>query len=107
MIQHKSKVGGLVVIKWIFIFSLSHSFLSSGHLMASGKFMLGVDYLERTNFSVLAGKKVGLLTHPAGKNASRIATVRVLHKSPKVNLVALFGQNRPTRFFAFLPEFLF
>ena len=91
MIQQNSKVVGLVVIKWIFIFSLSHSFLSFDHLMASGKFMLGVDYLERTNFSVLAGKKVGLLTHPAGKNASGIATVRVLHQSPKVNLVALFG----------------
>ena len=91
MIQQNSKVVGLVVIKWIFIFSLSHSFLPSGHLMASDKFLLGVDYLERTNFSVLAGKKVGLLTHPAGKNASGIATVRVLHQSPKVNLVALFG----------------
>ena len=37
------------------------------------------------------GKRVGLLTHPAGKNARGEQTVDVFVRSSNVNLVALFG----------------
>ena len=52
---------------------------------------IGVDYLEQIEFSILKGKKVGLLTHPAGRNNKGIATVEVFRDSPQVELVALFG----------------
>lgn len=52
---------------------------------------LGIDYLERSNFEVLDGKRVGLLTHPAGKNGQGESTVDVFVRSTEVNLVALFG----------------
>ena len=59
------------------------------HIQA--KFSLGVDYLEETKFGILKGKKVGLLTHPAGVNSRGISTVDVLRRTSQVDLVALFG----------------
>ena len=52
---------------------------------------LGVDYLEDTGFGILKGKRVGLLTHPAGKNGSGRSTVDVLFGAGQVKLVSLFG----------------
>ena len=59
------------------------------HIQA--KFSLGVDYLEETKFGILKGKKVGLLTHPAGVNSRGVSTVDVLRRTSQVDLVALFG----------------
>lgn len=52
---------------------------------------LGIDVLEERRFDVLQGKRVGLLTHPAGLNRHGVSTVDVLRTAPEVNLVALFG----------------
>ncbi len=53
--------------------------------------MLGIDVLEADGFALLRGKRVGLLTHPAGVNRRGESTVDVLRRAPQVNLVALFG----------------
>jgi uncharacterized protein YbbC (DUF1343 family) len=53
--------------------------------------MLGIDVLAADNFAPIAGKRVGLLTHPAGVNRFGVPTVEVLRKAPNVKLVALFG----------------
>ncbi len=75
----------------IFILRISiSSFLIFG-IQVEARFSLGVDYLEETNFTILRGKKVGLLTHPAGLNSKGISTVDVLRRTPQVDLVALFG----------------
>ena len=58
---------------------------------ANSRILLGVDYLEARNFDVLQGKRVGLLTHPAGVNSQGKSTVVLLHTSEAVNLTALFG----------------
>ena len=58
---------------------------------ANSRILLGVDYLEARNFDVLQGKRVGLLTHPAGVNSQEKSTVLLLHTSEAVNLTALFG----------------
>lgn len=52
---------------------------------------LGIDVLEANQFSILKGKRVGLLTHPAGVNRQGESTLSVLQGSPAVNCVALFG----------------
>src|SRR5690606_27166741 len=49
------------------------------------------DVLEQTGFKRLRGQRVGLLTHPAGINRYGKSTIDLLHQSPHVNLVALFG----------------
>ncbi len=71
---------------WIII-----SCFLSCNLQVEARFSLGIDYLEETNFSILKGKKVGLLTHPAGINSKGISTVDVLRRTSQVDLLALFG----------------
>jgi uncharacterized protein YbbC (DUF1343 family) len=53
--------------------------------------MLGIDVLEAEGFSVVRGKRIGLLTHPAGVNRRGVSTVDVLRNAPGVRLVALFA----------------
>jgi uncharacterized protein YbbC (DUF1343 family) len=53
--------------------------------------MLGIDVLEADNFAALRGKRVGLLTHPAGVNRRGVSTIEVLRRAPGVQLVALYG----------------
>lgn len=53
--------------------------------------MLGIDVLEADGFAAVKGKRIGLLTHPAGVNRRGVSTVDVLLKAPGVKLVALFG----------------
>ena len=53
--------------------------------------MLGVDVLEATGFRAIAGKRIGLLTHPAGVNRRGESTITVLRRSPKAKLVCLFS----------------
>ncbi len=70
--------------------------LTSGNLSAQSnnpesRILLGIDVLERRGFDVLSGKKVGLLTHPAGVNRYGISTIDVLMNAPGVKLVSLFG----------------
>lgn len=52
---------------------------------------LGIDVLEASNFRAVKGKKIGLLTHPAGVNRHGVSTIDVLRQAPEVQLVALFG----------------
>lgn len=53
--------------------------------------MLGIDVLESQGFAVLAGKRVGLLTHDAAVTRAGEPTWSVLARAPGVNLVALFA----------------
>ena len=51
----------------------------------------GLDVLEASGFRAIAGKQVGLLTHPAGVNRRGESAVEVLRRAPNVRLTALFG----------------
>ncbi len=53
--------------------------------------MLGIDVLEADNFAAVRGKRLGLLTHPAGVNRRGVSTVEVLRRAPGLKLVALYG----------------
>lgn len=75
-------------------FILIFSLLLSVHSLVFAKSYrveLGIDVLESMNFSPLIGKKVGLLTHPAGVDNRGVSTVEILKRSNKFALVALFG----------------
>ncbi|NBB78404.1 MAG: DUF1343 domain-containing protein [Verrucomicrobia bacterium] len=52
---------------------------------------LGIDVLEQSGFRAIDGKRVGLLTHPAGVNRRGESSVDVLRRAPNARLVALFG----------------
>lgn len=53
--------------------------------------MLGIDTLEAAGFATVKGKRIGLLTHPAGVNRRGVPTVEVLRRAPGVQLVALYA----------------
>lgn len=53
--------------------------------------MLGIDVLEADGFTAIKGKRIGLLTHPAGVNRSGELTSEVLRRAPGTKLVALFA----------------
>ncbi len=53
--------------------------------------MLGIDVLEANGFTQVKGKRIGLLTHPAGINRRGVSTIDVLRQAPGVKLVALFA----------------
>jgi uncharacterized protein YbbC (DUF1343 family) len=53
--------------------------------------MLGIDVLAEQGFAVLAGQRVGLLTHDAARTRGGEPTWSVLHRAPEVRLVALFA----------------
>ena len=58
---------------------------------AKPRVRLGIDHLAESGFAILKGKRVGLLTHPAGVNRTGVSTIDVLRNSPDVRMVALFG----------------
>mgnify|MGYP000461384004 CR=1 FL=1 len=53
--------------------------------------MLGIDVLEAEGFKAIAGKKIGLLTHPAGVNRRGESTLEVIRRARQSKLVALFA----------------
>ena len=60
-------------------------------LGATERIYLGIDVLEQSGFRILEGKRVGLLTHPAGVNRNGISSIDILRRAPNVRLTALFG----------------
>ncbi|MEL6429145.1 MAG: exo-beta-N-acetylmuramidase NamZ domain-containing protein [Planctomycetota bacterium] len=51
----------------------------------------GVDVLEMTSCSVLAGRRVALITNTTGRTRSGRRTIDVLHEAPNVQLVRIFS----------------
>jgi uncharacterized protein YbbC (DUF1343 family) len=61
------------------------------------KIKLGIDVLEETNFKLLEGKKVGLVTNPTGVNSGLISTIDLLYEADNVDLIALYGPEHGVR----------
>jgi len=59
--------------------------------MARAEVKLGNEVLAESQFKVLQGKRIGLITNPSGVNRQLESTVEVLRAAPGVKLVALFG----------------
>ena len=57
----------------------------------------GIDVLVENNFSILKGKRVGLITNPTGATAGLVSAVDVFAHSNQVKLVALFGPEHGVR----------
>ncbi|MFA7421510.1 MAG: DUF1343 domain-containing protein [Melioribacteraceae bacterium] len=55
------------------------------------KVLLGIDVLERDNFSMLAGKKVGLITNHTGVNRKLISTHDLFKQAKNFSLVSVYS----------------
>lgn len=58
---------------------------------------VGVEVLRDSNFGVLDGKRVGLITNPTGVDSQLRSTVDILHEAPNIELVALYGPEHGVR----------
>ena len=70
---------------------LGFALLVSCCAAAQARVYLGNEVLAMRGYEPLRGKRVGLLTNPSGVDGRGRSIIDILHKSPKVNLVALFG----------------
>ena len=57
----------------------------------SPKVKLGIDVLRDSNFAILAGKRVGLVAHPASVDSHLQSDVDLFTRQDRCKLVALFG----------------
>ncbi|MCG2725499.1 MAG: DUF1343 domain-containing protein, partial [Elusimicrobia bacterium] len=79
----------------VFLISLTLLFLLS--LTARTQVLTGLDILEKQNFNILEGKKIAIITNHSAINSKNANAIDVLHKSPKVNLVAIFSPEHGLR----------
>lgn len=66
-------------------------------VVASAQVKPGVEVLRDTDFSAIAGKKVGLITNPTGVDNKLKSTIDILHEAKNVELVALFAPEHGVR----------
>jgi len=78
-------------ILFLLIFSIFVSSLSFAQVKT------GIEVLSESNFRILQGKRVGLVTNPTGITSQFVSTVDVLAKAKNVQLVALFGPEHGVR----------
>jgi len=67
------------------------------HHQNKTKIKLGIDVLSESNFEILKGKNVGLITNPTGINNKLKSTLDILFEAKSVHLVALFGPEHGVR----------
>ncbi|MEI6351701.1 MAG: DUF1343 domain-containing protein [Verrucomicrobiota bacterium] len=73
------------------VFASLTLFFGIGLFQACAQVELGIDVLEKNGFSVLQGKRVGLVTNHTGIDSHGIKTRKLLAASRNVRLVALFA----------------
>lgn len=72
--------------------------LLSGILFSqSAKVITGIEVLKESNFKILEGKRVGLITNPTGVDSKLKSTIDILYEAKNVNLIALFGPEHGVR----------
>lgn len=72
-------------------------FLFSFPTFSQIKVKTGIEVLKETNFKILRGKRVGLITNPTGVDNNLKSTIDILHQAPGVQLVALYGPEHGVR----------
>ncbi|HCC86429.1 MAG TPA: DUF1343 domain-containing protein, partial [Porphyromonadaceae bacterium] len=61
------------------------------------KVKTGIEVLKESDFRILQGKRVGLITNPTGVDNNLKSTIDILHEAPGVQLVALYGPEHGVR----------
>jgi len=57
----------------------------------------GIEVLKNQRFSLLKGKRVGLITNPTGVDSKLKSTIDILYEAAEVHLVALYGPEHGVR----------
>lgn len=73
------------------------SFFIVAFSFGSPKVKPGIEVLRDSDFKILQGKRVGLITNPTGVDSQLKSTVDILNEAPGVKLVALYGPEHGVR----------
>jgi len=76
----------------IIIMSMAGAGILRGQIVETG-----LEQLEKSDFAILKGKRVGLVTNPTGVDRYLRSTVDILFNAPDVKLVALYGPEHGVR----------
>ena len=57
----------------------------------------GLDVLQKTNYSILKGKKIGIITNPTGVNKTLESTIDLLHSCNDIEVKVLFSPEHGIR----------
>jgi uncharacterized protein YbbC (DUF1343 family) len=63
----------------------------------SSKVITGIENLKKSDFKILEGKRVGLITNPTGVDLNLKSTIDILYEAKNFELVALFGPEHGVR----------
>ncbi len=66
-------------------------------LAQSVQVLTGIEVLKESNFKLLEGKRVGLITNPTGVDLKLKSTIDLLYNAKNVKLAALFGPEHGVR----------
>ena len=83
-------------MKFLILFIIS-LFLVATIQAQSSKVETGIEVLRDSNFKILQGKRVGLITNPTGVDSKLKSTIDILYHANNVKLVALFGPEHGVR----------
>jgi uncharacterized protein YbbC (DUF1343 family) len=59
--------------------------------------LTGIENLKESDFKILEGKKIGLITNPTGVDSKLKSTIDILYEEKNIKLVALFGPEHGVR----------
>lgn len=79
------------------LFILCTLFLPLDSYSQNSKVLTGIDNLKESDFEILEGKKVGLITNPTGVDSKLKSTIDILDEANSFDLVALFGPEHGVR----------
>ena len=71
--------------------------LSGISFSQSVQVITGIEVLKESNFKILEGKRVGLITNPTGVDSKLKSMIDILYEATNVHLVALFGPELGVR----------
>src|SRR3989339_356037 len=84
------RISGIKYLSTILFFCISFFIASSNQILAQ-KVMLGIDVLERDQFSMLNGKRVGLITNHTGVNSKLLSTHDLFKQAKNFKLVSVYS----------------
>jgi len=82
-------------ISYAFIFILSIFTINIAH--SAPRVKTGIEVLQKRNFDVLKGKRIGLITNPTGVDHYLKSTIDILFESKVCKLTALYGPEHGVR----------
>ncbi len=82
---------------WLFAMMIGGLIFTTTAFAQEIKVKTGIEVLKESNFKILQGKRVGLITNPTGVDNNLKSTIDIVHESPGVQLVALYGPEHGVR----------